>query len=138
MRVLLLLLLPCGLVLAAPVPQSRDTATCDCDLGVLPLPKAMERYADAFLDQDVYGGNPLPAGLTGEAQIIQFIASLKFPHYQGQGQWVMLERYRYRDCLLLTIQVEPDQKRGEPRNLAHMIVVKPKQRSYFGILLSRT
>ena len=133
MRTLFLLLVSGSAILAAaPPPRIADTATYED--GVLPLPKAMHEIADAFIDHDT-DGNPLPAGLTGEREIIQSIA----PQLSYHGTKIeIFEQYRYRGYLLLTFRVEPEQKRGDPKNLAHMLMVNLKRHTCRGILMGRT
>jgi hypothetical protein len=133
MRILFLLLMPGPMILAStPAPPLAETATFED--GVLPLPKAMQEVADMFIDQDAEG-NPLPAGLNGEREIIRWIA----PQLSYHGTRIeIFEQYRHRGHLLLTFRVGPWQKRGDPNNLGHMLLVNLKRHTCRGILMSRT
>jgi hypothetical protein len=104
------------------------------------LPKDMQPVADALINQ--YPGetaNKLPPKLKTKEQIITWFSSLEPPKFWPEGEkWSLHEGYRYKGYLFLTIKIARGQKRGDPKNLAHCIIVNLRQRTYHIIYLSRT
>ena len=104
-----------------------------------PLPKEMRSIADALIK--LYPkelANKLPPERKTAQDITAWFFSHKPPAGAAVGQWSPFECYGYKDYLFLTIKVDPNQKKGDPKNLGHCIVVDLRQLTYILILYGRT
>lgn len=116
------------------LPGSDGTITkgpdkLDCD----PFPNSEVSLAEAYIKQYPHdSANRLPAGLKTESEIVAWLA-----YHGSQEGWMLHQRYRYGNYLFLTIRPDTLEKREDPANLG-LVIVNVKERTYIGMLWSRT